>query len=394
MRGVAERAARTFRAEHGRNPDSVWSAPGRVNLIGEHTDYNDGYVLPFALPFRTAVAVRERTDGHLSCLTVGADQTPQQGATFALDTLETTSVRGWQAYPVGVAWALRAAGIDLPGADLVIAGDIPTGAGLSSSAALECATALALLATGDRSPDGAAAPSPAQIARWAQHAENDFVGVPSGILDQMASLTCIEAHALFLDVRTGETEQIPFEAAEAGLETVIIDTRVAHSHSESGYSDRRRGCERAAKLLDVSALRDITRDELDDAQARLPSELRGLVRHVVSENERVSAAANELRAGNFADLGSLLTRSHESLRDDYTVSCPELDLAVEVSLAQGALGARMTGGGFGGSAIALINTEARPALQDAITTAFRQRGFPKPRVLSAVPSAGAGKEAE
>ncbi|WP_092927145.1 galactokinase [Actinopolyspora alba] len=392
MSGAAERATRAFVAEHEVEPDSVWSAPGRVNLIGEHTDYNDGYVFPFALPHRTAVAVRRRDDGLLSLATHGSDDTLQRAGTFRIDDLEAGEPSGWASYPAGAAWALRESGISLPGADLVISGEVPTGAGLSSSAALECATALALLDAAGRALDGPNAPDVMDVAHWTRRAENEFVGAPTGLLDQTASLRCERAHALFFDVRSGDTEQIPFDAAGSGLEVLVVDTRANHSHSESGYGDRRKGCEQAAELLGLSALRDVSAAELDDALRRLPEELRPLVRHVVTENDRVLETLRRLRRDELAEVGELLTASHTSLRDDYRVSCAELDVAVEAALESGASGARMTGGGFGGSAIALVSAELRPRTEQAVTEAFERHGFAAPRLFTAVPSTGAARD--
>ncbi|GAA2800271.1 galactokinase [Saccharopolyspora taberi] len=389
---LTDRAASTFTGEHGRAPGAVWSAPGRVNLIGEHTDYNDGFVLPFALPHRTAVAVAPRTDGQLSIATLGSDGELHRAPLLSITGLSPGQPGGWATYPAGVAWALRDAGIALPGADLIIVGDVPTGAGLSSSHALECAVALALLHTADRAPGSEGAPSLAEIALLVQHAENDFSGAPTGLLDQTASLACTAAHALFFDVRSGETEQIPFDASASGLEVLVIDTRVKHSHGESGYGERRRGCERAAELLEIKALRDLSVEDLDNAFAKLPGELRPLVRHIVTENERVLATVDRLRAGAIAAIGPLLNESHASMRDDYKISCPELDLAVDSALAAGAVGARMTGGGFGGSAIALVRTEDRERVERQVLDAFAARALTTPRLFTAVPAAGAGRD--
>ncbi|MCP2256808.1 galactokinase [Streptoalloteichus tenebrarius] len=386
------RAAAAFAAEHGRAPDSVWSAPGRVNLIGEHTDYNDGFVLPFALPHRTAAAVGRRTDGVLAVATLGEDGVPRRAEPVRIADLAPGGVSGWAAYPAGVAWALRGEGVPLTGADVMLASDVPTGAGLSSSHALECAVALALLDLAGLTPDSEGSPSRDEVARWVQRAENDFVGAPTGLLDQTASLRCASEHVLFLDVRSGHGEQVPFDAARDELAVLVIDTRASHSLSESGYGDRRRGCERAAELLGVPALRDVGVEELPAATDRLPEELRPLVRHVVTENERVLATVAALRAGRLAEVGPLLTASHTSLRDDYRVSCEELDVAVEAALNTGALGARMTGGGFGGSAIALVSTSKLDAVEHAVTEAYAARGFTAPRLFTAVPSAGAGRE--
>jgi galactokinase len=392
----ADRAADAFVREHGRAPAGVWSAPGRVNLIGEHTDYNDGFVLPFALPQRIAVAASPRDDGLLVATTLHDNGHQERARPLPVADLRPGMVRGWGAYPAGVAWILRAQGMfgtadaEPGGATLVFAGDLPVGAGLSSSHALECATALALLGLGGL--DVGDQVDRHDVARWVQRAENDFVGAPTGLLDQTASLCCVDSHVLFLDIRTGQSEQVPFDAAADGLEVVVIDTRASHSHATSGYGDRRRGCERAAAKLGIAALRDVPLAQLDQALSRLPDELRPLVRHVVTENDRVLKVVGLLRAGQLAAIGDLLTASHRSLREDYRVSCLELDIAVDAALAAGAHGARMTGGGFGGSAIALISRDQRQAVDEAVATAFTQRSLPAPRLFPAVPSAGAGRD--
>ncbi len=388
---VPDRAATHFRHLHSRPPTGVWSAPGRVNLIGEHTDYNDGFVLPFALPYRIAVAASPRDDGVLAITTVGGDGRPQQAPPVTIADLAPGSVEGWAAYPSGVAWVLRDEGFG-GGADLVIAGDVPAGAGLSSSHALQCATALALLGLAGVELDDPDAPSRATVARWVQRSENDYVGVPTGLLDQTASLSCVADHVLFLDVRSGEMEQVPFDASSAGLAVLVIDTKAKHSHNESGYRERRAGCERAAELLGVPALRDVTEAGLDDALARLPDELRPLVRHVVTENARVERTVEHLRAGGIADIGDLLTASHTSMRDDYRISCLELDVAVDTALAAGALGARMTGGGFGGSAIALVAADAVESVGKQVLAAFAERDLTAPGLFTAAPSPGAGRD--
>ncbi|MBK1788350.1 galactokinase [Prauserella cavernicola] len=385
----ADAAAGAFRTVHGSEPRGVWSAPGRVNLIGEHTDYNDGFVLPFALPHRLAAAASPRDDKVLTLATLGSDGRIQEAEASRIPDLRPGEPDGWAAYPAGVAWVLREHGID-GGADIVIAGDVPTGAGLSSSAAIECAAALALLGlAGHDEPDQARR---AEIAKWAQRAENEFVGVPTGVLDQTASMCCVEGHVLFLDVRSGEIEQVPFDAEGAGLRVLVIDTRVKHAHGESGYGERRRGTERATELLGVAALRDVDGAGLQAALDTLPEDLAPLVRHIVTENDRVLEATRLLRAGRMAEIGPVLDASHVSMRDDYRISCPELDLAVDVAREAGALGARMTGGGFGGSAIALVRESDQQAVEDAVNAAFEQADYRKPRLFTAVPSAGAGQE--
>jgi galactokinase len=382
-----------FRTVHGTAPAGVWSAPGRVNLIGEHTDYNDGFVLPFALPHRLAAAAAPREDGILSVATLGDDGQLQRSGELKIADLLPRSVEGWSAYPAGVAWVLRDQGF-AGGADLVIAGDVPSGAGLSSSHALECAVSLALLGLAGVELDatGPRVPARSEVARWVQRSENDFVGAPTGLLDQTASLCCTAAHVLFLDVRSGEQEQVPFGLAGAGLQVLIMDTRTKHSHADGGYGERRRGTERAAELLDVKALRDVSLDGLPDALAALPAELAPLVRHVVTENQRVLDVVALLREGRLAEIGPYLDASHVSMRDDYRISTTELDLAVDSARAAGALGSRMTGGGFGGSAIALVRDSDLEPVKSAVDTAFEAAGLRRPRMFTAVPSRGAGRD--
>ncbi|TWP49163.1 galactokinase [Lentzea tibetensis] len=381
----AAKAASAFERQHGRAPEGVWSAPGRVNLIGEHTDYNDGFVLPFALPHRIAVAAARRADGMLTVSTLGDDGGVQHSPPVSVADLAPGTLSGWSAYPAGVAWVLRDQGVH-GGADLVIAGDVPAGAGLSSSHALECAVALALLGLAERSAERP------DIARWVQRAENDFVGAPTGLLDQTASLQCVEAHVLFHDVRSGKSEQVPFDAAASGLEVLVIDTRASHSNTDGGYASRRAGCERAAEILGVPALRDVDVTELDQTLTRLPEDVRPLVRHVVTENDRVLRTVDLLRAGRLADVGPLISASHASLRDDYRVSCLELDIAVDSAMSAGALGARMIGGGFGGSAIALVPTGLHTEVERAVLAGFAARSLTRPRLFTAVPAAGAGRD--
>lgn len=377
--------AAAFAAATGRAPEGIWSAPGRVNLIGEHTDYNDGYVLPFALAARTAAAAARRSDGRL---TVRSLQWPGGLADFPLSELHAGCVAGPGAYVAGVVWAMRAAGHRVPGLDIVIDGAVPIGSGLSSSAALECATALAVAELSEVQLTGD------ELARLAQRAENEFVGVPCGIMDQMASMLALAGHALFLDTRTGAIEHVPFDPAEDGLVLLVIDTHARHDLADSGYADRFASCAKAAHLLGVTTLRDVPEADLPDALARLAAfgPLARRVRHVITENARVLATAELLRAGRLAALGPILTASHQSLRDDFEVSAPELDTAVAAALGAGALGARMTGGGFGGSVIALAPAAAAPALTAAATAAAREAGHPSPAIWPAVPSAGAHRD--
>lgn len=386
---AGHRAADAFRRLYGDSPAGVWAAPGRVNLIGEHTDYNDGFALPFALPHRTEVAAARRADRTLR---VHSADLPSGVVTLDLDALDPArppqGPRSWAAYPAGVAWALLDAGLPVGGADLHVRSDVPTGAGLSSSAALEVATALALaelyelpLARPENRPE---------LAALARRAENAYVGVPCGVMDQMASACSAAGHALHLDTRTLEQRHIPFDCASQGLRLLVIDTRVKHDLADGAYAERLASCHGAAAELGVPALRDLPYDTLDETLARLDDPVRRRrVRHVVTENERVAAVAGLLRAGRLREAGPLLTRGHASLRDDYEVSCPELDLAVATANAAGAYGSRMTGGGFGGSALALIDADAERTVTAAVTEAFAAAGFKPPRITAAAPSAGA-----
>ncbi|CAM5544691.1 galactokinase [Streptomyces tanashiensis] len=370
-----------FEALYGAAPDGVWAAPGRVNLIGEYTDFNDGFVLPLALPHTTVAAVSRRDDGVLRLHSADAD-----GGIVQLDTdaLEPLSGGGWAAYPAGVVWALREAGHPVTGADVHLASTVPTGAGLSSSAALEVVTALAL---NDLFGLGL---SRAGLARLAQRAENAFVGVPCGVMDQMASACAEEGHALHLDTRDLSYRQVPFDLAREGLRLLVVDTRVKHALGDGAYAERRAGCEAGARALGVRTLREVSAAHLPEALGRLSDEtILRYVRHVVSDNARVERTIALLDAGDTRAVGPVLTEGHASLRDDLRVSCPELDLVVEAADAAGALGARMTGGGFGGSAVVLVDTERAEAVSAAVGKAFAEAGYAAPGIFPAVPAAGA-----
>jgi galactokinase len=379
---AAQQVRDGFAELYGTEPEGVWSAPGRVNLIGEHTDYNDGFVMPFALPHTAVAAVSRRTDGvlrlHSSDVEGGVVE-------LRLDDLAPESDRNWTAYPAGVVWALREAGHPVTGADVHLASTVPAGAGLSSSAALEVVVALALNDLYDLGLQRW------QLARLCQRAENVYVGAPTGIMDQTASACCEAGHALFLDTRDLSQRQIPFDLAAEGMVLLVVDTRVKHSHSEGEYGKRRAGCEKGAALLGVDALRDIPYGELDAALERLgdDEEAVRLVRHIVTEDERVEKTVALLESGETRAIGPVLVAGHASLRDDFRISCPELDLVVDTALASGALGARMTGGGFGGSAIVLAEAADVEPLTKAVQEAFAAAEFTAPRVFEAVPSAGA-----
>ncbi|MBX9398480.1 galactokinase [Streptomyces sp. TRM72054] len=382
---VAEAVAERFKELYGADPQGVWAAPGRVNLIGEHTDYNDGFVMPFALPHTAVAAVSRRDDGVLRLHSADIEGDAGGVVELRVDALEPESDRNWTAYPAGVVWALRAAGHEVSGADIHLASTVPAGAGLSSSAALEVVVALALNDLHDLGLKGW------QLARLCQRAENVYVGAPVGIMDQTASACCTAGHALFLDTRDLSQRQIPFDLAAEGMRLLVVDTRVKHEHSTGEYGKRRAGCEKGAALLGVDALRDIPYAELDAALERLgdDAEVRRLVRHVVTEDERVERVVSLLESGGTRAIGPVLTEGHASLRDDFRISCPELDLVVDSALSAGALGARMTGGGFGGSAIVLAEVTDVDTITKAVQEAFAAAGFTAPRVFEAVPSAGA-----
>ncbi|MET9363654.1 galactokinase [Streptomyces sp. NPDC006632] len=373
--------ASAFRELYGYEPDGIWAAPGRVNLIGEYTDFNEGFVMPLALPHTAVAAVARRTDGVLRLHSADIEGPVVELRTDALDP---RSGAGWAAYPAGVVWALREAGHDVGGADIHLTSTVPTGAGLSSSAALEVVTALALRDVFELPV------SMPELASLAQRAENAFVGVPCGIMDQTASACCVEGHVLHLDARDLTRRQIPFDLPAHGLRLLVVDTRVQHALGDGAYAERRAGCERGARELGVRTLRELPPARLPDALRELSSSVvRGCVRHVVSDNERVARVAGLLASGDVRGVGPVLTEGHASLRDDLRVSCAELDLVVDTAVGAGALGARMTGGGFGGSAIVLLEEGALGAVSKAVTAAFERAGSAAPRLFEAVPSEGA-----
>lgn len=357
----------------------AWRAPGRVNLIGEHTDYNDGFVLPFALAQATTVTAAVIDGGPRWTVRSSA---AAQAVTITAEDLVPGRVGGWAGYVAGIVWALRDAGFGVPAADLSLTSDVPVGAGLSSSAAIECAvlTALCDLGALDLPID--------DRPRLAQRAENTYVGMPCGIMDQAAATLCRAGHALFLDCRSLAAQHIPFDLAGTGAAMLVVDTRAPHQLVDGEYAARRASCERAATLLGVPALRDVT--DLDAALAALPdADLRRRTRHVVTENARVLAMVDLLRAGRVRDIGPLLTASHASMRDDYEITVPEVDVAVDTALSAGAYGARMTGGGFGGCVLALVDAETTEPVASAITDAFERSGFQPPASFVAAPSDGA-----
>jgi galactokinase len=383
----ADRATALFRSAFGAGPDGVWASPGRVNLIGEHVDYNGGLCLPMALPHRTFAAVRRRDDQVVRLVSSLA---PQDVWTGTLAGIAPGLVSSWVAYAGGPAWSLAQDGHTLGGFDAAIDSCVPLGAGLSSSAAIECAVALALdelfslglAASGDSGR--------ARLAATCVRAENEVAGAPTGGMDQAASLRATAGHALLLDTLDNSVAQVPFHLAEAGLELLVIDTRAEHSLVDGQYAARRSACHAAAARLGAGTLREV--NDLDAALVALPDPVEQMrVRHVVTEIARVEQFVDLVRDDRVRDVGPLMDASHESLRVDYEVTCDELDVAVEAARAAGALGARMTGGGFGGSAIALIEADAATAVASEVAEAFRERGWREPGFLIAVAGPAGGR---
>jgi galactokinase len=377
--------AAEFQMRFGRTPDGVWSAPGRVNLIGEHTDYNEGFVLPFAIDRRTWAAVGLRSDNAARVTSTFSDDEVE----IELAHVTPQLLDGWSAYPLGIAWALGENGVDLAaqaGFDAHIASDVPVGAGLSSSAAIECAVAIALDERWQLDIDRPT------LARVGQLAENKAVGAPTGIMDQSASLLGRQDSAVFLDCRSLRSEIVDLGFAAAGLEIVIIDTKVSHAHATGGYAARRASCEAGAAALGVESLRDVGVGDLDRAREAMDDETFRRVRHIVTENARVLATVRTLRESGPLAIGEILDASHVSMRDDFEISVPELDLAVVAAREAGAVGARMTGGGFGGAAIALTPSHRVAELTAHVTAAFAAVGYTAPEIFSVAPSDGAKRE--
>jgi galactokinase len=365
-----------FQTLFSRAPEVISEAPGRVNLIGEHIDYSEGFVLPFAIADRTYAAIARRNDGKVL---IASAQRKDKIFSIGITDVNPGSTGDWQKYVLGVIWAL---GIT-DGVEILVDGSVPVGAGLSSSAALECSVAVGLNAL------FALNLSLEDLARAAQRAENDYVGMPCGIMDQSVALMGREGSALLLDCRDLSTESIPFNVADAGLELLIIDTQAHHALVDGGYAERRASCESAAKKLDVTSMRYLSMQSLDAGKEKLSNTEYVRARHAVTEIARVLDAVSALKASNFKALGQLINESHYSLRDDYTVSCPELDVAVQASLDAGALGSRMVGGGFGGSAIALVNASDVDSVNLSVNQAFKASGFTPPRFFTSLPSSGA-----
>lgn len=368
--------ARGFEELYGRKPEVISEAPGRVNLIGEHIDYSEGFVLPFAIADRTYAAIAARNDGLVR---IASHQRKEKIFSIDISDVKPGSKGDWEKYVLGVLWSL---GIT-SGVDIFVDGNVPGGAGLSSSAALECSVAVALNALFSLGK------SKEDLARATQRAENEYVGVPCGIMDQSVSLMAQAGAALLLDCRDLTTEIVPFSVADAGLELLIIDTQAHHALTDGGYAERRAACESVARKLDIPSMRHLNLDSLEAQREKITATEFIRARHAVTEIARVREAVVALRASDFMTLGKLINASHISLRDDYAVSCPELDVAVDAAIAAGAMGSRMVGGGFGGSAIALIKASDIQKTKDAVLAAFEGNGFRKPRFFTSLPSAGA-----
>jgi galactokinase len=372
MSAIEEKFLKTF----GEEPDLVAAAPGRVNLIGEHIDYSEGFVLPFAIKDRTLAAVRKRGD---SSVRIASAQRRNKIVTVDIADVKPGLKGEWERYALGVLWSMGVTS----GVDIMIDGHVPLGAGLSSSAALECSVATAMNHLFDMGFNLE------ELARLTQKAENQYVGVPCGIMDQSVSLMATQGFALLLDCRDLSTRNIPFDVASHGLELLIIDTQAHHALTDGGYAERRASCESVAAKLRVKSMRELTMADLDAARDQITHTEYIRARHAVSEMKRVLDCVDALSIGDFAKVGELINQSHVSLRDDYTVSCPELDTAVDASLAAGAMGSRMVGGGFGGSAIALIKASQTAQTIHAVENAFADKKFKAPRFFTSLPSQGA-----
>ncbi len=356
-------------------------APGRVNLIGEHTDHQGGPCLPVALPYATAAAVTLRADGVLRLVSAQSDD----GWEGRLGDVGPGEPSGWTGYAAGVLASLRAAGWPVVGADVAVDGRVPLGGGLSSSAALECSVGSATAAALHRPLDD---PTRRALVSAGVRAEGEVVGAPTGGMDQTVAMHGREGCALLVDFRDGSHRAVPFDPGPAGLTLLVIDTRVSHDLADGGYGDRRGECARASEALGVDLLAEVT--DLDAVEALEDDLLRRRARHIVTEVARVDACVTALEDGDWDRVGELMRQSHASMRDDFEISCEELDVLVDTAVGHtGTLGARMTGGGFGGSAVALVRDAAVDDVVDAVLAAFEERGWDEPAVLLGTPSPGA-----
>jgi galactokinase len=368
-----------FADHYGEPPTVVGRAPGRVNLIGEHTDYNAGLVLPVALPHATYAAARARGDDLVRV----ASRQQDEAWEGSLGELGPDAVAGWAGYAAGVVWTLREAGHDVPGVDLLVDSRVPVGSGLSSSAALECSVGIALLSLVGADPVEHAQ----TLMDAAIRAETEVVGAPTGGMDQTVAVHASEGAALLIDFESDERTVVPLDLA--GHTLLVTDTRVSHALTDGGYGARRADCEAAARELGVPSLR---RTDLEGVEALGDERVRRRARHVVTEIARVPQTVAALRDSRWDEVGSIFDASHRSMRDDFEISCPELDCAVAIAVQAGAVAARMTGGGFGGSSVAVVPDERVDAVVRAVDAAFVLEGFRAPQHLRAVPSGGASVE--
>lgn len=370
------KVAKEFVQTFGQAPEIIAAAPGRVNLIGEHIDYSDGYVLPFAIADRTYAAISKRSD---NLVRIASAQRRNSIIIHTVEEIQPELKGSWERYVLSVLWSMEIK----HGVDIMIDGYVPLGAGLSSSAALECSVATALNELFSCGFDLES------LARLTQRGENEYVGVPCGIMDQSVSLMAKRGSALLLDCRDLTSRNVAFDVASHGLELLIIDTQAHHSLTDGGYAERRASCERVVAKLSIRSMRELTLEKLESSKDVLTEVEFIRARHAVTEIARVLDAVVALESKNFKRLGELLNASHASLRDDYEVSCSELDTAVDASLSAGALGARMVGGGFGGSAIALIEAEKTHITIAAVESSFASKSFKTPRFFTSLPSQGA-----
>jgi galactokinase len=357
-------------------------APGRVNVIGEHTDYTGGFVFPMAISLGVTATLTKRTDSIVAI----KSSINQEIVQIELDKLAPGAVTGWAAYAAGAVWAVHQNHVVPFGINVELEADLPLGAGMSSSAAVECSVVLALVTLLNLEIDRR------ELARWAKRAENEFVGVPTGSMDQVASLLAKEGHLLFFDTRDDLIELVPLDLGESGATFAVVDTRAKHKLIDGGYAARRADCEAATKLLQLNYLRDVADLNLAIKQlTELGAQERVIkrLRHVVTENQRVLEAVTALKSKNLTLLGQLMNASHESLRDDFEVSCPELNLAVDSALRSGAYGSRMMGGGFGGSTISLLPISELSNFSTKLAADFQAAGFSAPMVYPVMPSEGA-----
>ena len=377
---LTEQTLSGFRERYGYEATGVWSAPGRANLIGEHTDYNNGFVLPFGIDRRTYVALATRDDMLCRVSSSFSDEVIE----IELGDAKPENL-DWALYPLGVAWVMREH--QSKGFDVFIDSDVPIGAGLSSSAAVECSMALALNDVWE------AGKSPIELALIGQRAENEVVGAPTGIMDQTASMLARADGAVLIDCKSLETTQVSLGLDEQDLIVAVMDTKVSHRHSDGGYRSRREACERGAAIMGVDSLRELGVSDLEAAKQKMDDLTFRRVRHILTENQRVLMTVSALADARMDELGELLLASHASMRDDFEISIPELDLAVKTAMEVGAVGSRMTGGGFGGAAIAVIHKAKLKDLEAAVVAAFAEHGYLEPRVFAVSPSQGARREA-